>query len=199
MFPSQTLHIDCNSGYRFDEHFEMFCRIDDFMLAMIEQPLAHDDLHQHARLQKLIRTPVCLDESITSVEKAEAAIELGSCRSINVKPGRVGGLTNAIRIHDLCRDAGISCWVGGMLESAVGANIAAALGGLSHFDYPADVFPSSRFYEVDLAEPAIELSRTPEGRPAVSISTAVGVGAEPTADRLAKCLRQQAAVESRRG
>ncbi|HEY1064450.1 MAG TPA: o-succinylbenzoate synthase [Pirellulales bacterium] len=194
-FPALTMHVDCNAGYRYDEHFEMFCRIDDFMLAMIEQPLAYDDLHEHARLQQLIRTPVCLDESITSVERAELAIELGSCQSINIKPGRVGGLTNAIKIHNLCREAGISCWVGGMLESAVGANIAAALGGLAHFDYPADVFPSSRFYEHDLAEPRVELSRTPDGRPAVRISDRPGVGAEPSPERLAACLKSHARIE----
>ncbi len=114
---------------------------------MIEQPLAHDDLVDHAKLQAAIATPVCLDESITSLDRAQQAIELDSCRYVNIKPGRVGGLTNAVAIHDACRQAGIPCWVGGMLESAVGARICVALAMLDNFTYPADIFPSSRFYQ----------------------------------------------------
>ena len=125
-FPQLTLHIDCNSGYRLSD-LDMFRAIDELGLAMIEQPLAHDDVVDHAELQREIRTPVCLDESVSSVRHAQLAIQLGSCRMMNIKPGRVGGLTNAVEIHHRCRAAGIPCWVGGMLESAVGAAHCVAL------------------------------------------------------------------------
>ena len=125
-FPQATFHIDCNSGYRLGD-LELFRQVDEFNLAMIEQPLAHDDVVDHAKLQQAIRTPVCLDETITSVERVRQAIELKSCRYVNIKPGRVGGLTVAVAIHDLCREAGIPCWVGGMLESAIGSRICVAL------------------------------------------------------------------------
>lgn len=165
--PEQTIHIDCNSGYRIGDA-DLFKEVDRFHLAMIEQPLQHDDLHDHAKLQSHIQTPVCLDESIISVDRARQALELGSCRYVNIKPGRVGGLTNAVAIHDLCRDAGIPCWVGGMLESATGASQCAALAMLDNFTYPADIFPSSRFYHEDLADPPLELHRSDDGIPSVA-------------------------------
>src|SRR5262249_61716126 len=125
---------------------------------MIEQPLGHDDRPDPAELQRLIRTPICLDESITSLDRAAHALRLGSCRYVNVKPGRVGGLTNALAIHDLCRSHGVPCWVGGMLESAVGVAHCTALATLPGFTYPADIFPSRRFYRQDLGEPEVVLS-----------------------------------------
>ncbi|MGH9725201.1 MAG: o-succinylbenzoate synthase, partial [Candidatus Acidiferrales bacterium] len=104
-FPQTTIHIDCNSGYSLADA-PMFEALDDLDLAMIEQPLAHDDLIDHAKLQAMLRTSLCLDESITSSAKARKAIELGACRWVNIKPGRVGGLTEAVKIHDICRKAG---------------------------------------------------------------------------------------------
>ena len=160
-FPDITAHIDCNAAYRLSD-VELFRAVDRFGLAMIEQPLQHDDLLDHAKLQAQIDTPVCLDESIVSVTSAEQAIELGSCRFVNIKPGRVGGLTVAKSIHDVCADAGIGCWVGGMLESGVGAAICVALATLENFTYPADIFPSARFYASDLAEPAVPIEASPK-------------------------------------
>lgn len=126
-FPQQTFHIDCNSGYRLRDA-ELFQQVDEFGLAMVEQPLAHDDVVEHAELAKLIRTPICLDETINSLRQAELALRLGSCRWVNIKPGRVGGLTVAVQIHNACRAAGIPCWVGGMLESgATGSSACIAL------------------------------------------------------------------------
>ena len=165
-FPNQTVHIDCNSGFGLED-IALFQQVDDFQLAMIEQPLAHDDLLDHAKLQATIRTPICLDESVTHPRRAQQAIESKSCQYVNIKPGRVGGLTNAVEIHDLCRTAGIPCWVGGMLESATGAALCIALGTLENFTYPADIFPSSRFYHQDLAAPAIELEQSPGQSPVV--------------------------------
>lgn len=185
-FPHATIHIDCNAGYRIED-LDLFRRVDEFHLAMIEQPLQHDDLIDHARLQEAISTPVCLDESISSLDRARQAIALGSCRYVNIKPGRVGGLTVAVAIHDLCRQADIPCWVGGMLESAVGSRICSALGMLDNFTYPADIFPSSRFYARDLADPPLELAAAPEGLQVICSDERPGIGAAPDEDRLADC------------
>ena len=113
-----------------------------------------DDLIDHAALQAQIRTPICLDESITSPAKTRKAIQFKACRWINIKPGRVGGLTNAVAIHNLCQEAGVPCWIGGMLESAVGASHCLTLATLPNVRYPSDIFPSDRFYQEDLGEPA---------------------------------------------
>ena len=179
-FPDQTFHIDCNSGYRLADT-DLFRKVDEFRLAMIEQPLAHDDLLDHSRLQQAIRTPVCLDESIVSTDRARQALELSSCRWVNIKPGRVGGLTVAVAIHDICRAGGIPCWVGGMLESAVGSAHCAALSMLDNFTYPPDIFPSSRFYHEDLADPPLELQADDSGVPSISAPLALP---EPVPARL---------------
>ena len=113
-FPDAIFHVDCNSAYTLGD-LAMFEVLDNYDLAMIEQPLMHDDLIDHAELQSRLRTPLCLDESVTSADKARKAIKIGACRWINIKPGRVGGLTPALDIHNLCQEAGIPCWIGGML------------------------------------------------------------------------------------
>jgi O-succinylbenzoate synthase len=189
-FPSETFHIDCNSGYRI-EQLPLFREVDELRLAMIEQPLAHDDLVDHARLQQSLATPVCLDESVISPRHAAQAVALGSCRYINVKPGRVGGLTNALKIHDLCQAAQVPCWVGGMLESATGAGICTALAMLDNFVYPADIFPSDRFYHQDLAAQPLELTRLSDGTPAVRAFDSIP---EPDPRRLEGLTVQQACL-----
>ncbi len=186
--PNYTFHIDCNSGYRLDD-LPLFLKVDEFNLAMIEQPLQNDDLIDHANLQKKISTPVCLDESITQLRQAQQAVALKSCQYVNIKPGRVGGLTNAVAIHDVCSAAGIPCWVGGMLESATGAALCVELAMLDNFTYPADIFPSSRFYHEDLSEPALELVRSPDGVPGVKAFDRLP---EPVPDRLEKLTLQHA-------
>ena len=181
-FPDMTFHIDCNSGYRLSD-LDLFRRIDDFQLAMIEQPLPYDDLIDHAELQKEIRTPVCLDESLNSLRRAEQAIQLQSCQYANIKPARVGGLTIALKMHDLFQDAGIPCWVGGMLESATGAALCVELAMLDNFTYPADIFPSQRYYREDLAESPLELTTDAAGIPSVS---AIDRIPDPNPSRLQK-------------
>ncbi len=156
-FPNEKFHIDCNSGYTLDD-LPMFKQIDRFNLEFIEQPLANDDIIDHAELARSIETPVCLDESVTGPRVVEQALKLGACKYVNIKPGRVGGLANAVRIHDICRDAGVPVWVGGMLESAVGSAVCVELATLPNFLYPGDLFPSSRFYTRDLGQPEIELT-----------------------------------------
>ena len=179
-FPELVLHVDCNSGYDLKEDLNTLRAFDQFNLAMIEQPLSHTDLIEHAELQKQIQTPVCLDESIKTPRDFQLALKVGACRVVNVKPGRVGGLYHAIQIHDMARDAGIEAWVGGMLESGVGAGICTALGTLPGFTYPADVFPSSRFYKQDITEPCIKQDEYCR----VVLNETPGVGFEPVPERL---------------
>lgn len=188
-FPDATLHVDCNSGFTLED-LPMFKALDDLGLAMIEQPLAHDDLVDHATLQRQIETPICLDESIVSLDRARKAIDIGACRWINLKPGRVGGLTNAIAIHDHCRDRDIPCWVGGMLESAVGQGPSIALATLPNMRYPADIFPSERLYREDLSAPDVTLS----GPSQVTAPDTSGHGYAPVPARLARCTVSHALV-----
>ena len=175
-FPETVFHVDCNSAYTLADT-KMFQELDQYNLAMIEQPLMYDDLIDHATLQAQIKTPICLDESITSLSKARKAIQIGACRWINIKPPRVGGLTNAIAIHDLAQQEGVPCWVGGMLESAVGASHCLALATLPNFKYPADVFPSERFFERDLGYPAMQHSGPAQF--AASLEPGLGVAPDP--------------------
>jgi o-succinylbenzoate synthase len=189
-FPDLVMHVDCNSAYTLDD-VPMFKALDRFNLAMIEQPLAHDDLVDHAALQALLRTPVCLDESIVTVAKARQALSLHACGWVNIKLGRLGGLTVALAVHDLCQEAGIPCWVGGMLESAVGQAHNIALATLPNIQYPSDIFPTSRFYAEDLGTSPIELSGPSE----ISALPGPGIGCEPHAERLARLLVEKAIVK----
>jgi O-succinylbenzoate synthase len=190
-FPETTIHVDCNSAYSLND-ISLLKALDEYGLAMIEQPLAHDDLMEHAKLQAALRTPICLDESITSMAKVQKAIELGACRWINIKPGRVGGLTEAVNIHNLCQREGIRCWVGGMLESAVGASHCIALATLPNIRYPSDIFPSRRFYAHDLSRPEIELS----GPSQVRASDQSGIGCEPDPEQLRRNQLDHARLEA---
>jgi O-succinylbenzoate synthase len=178
-FPDAVMHIDCNSGFTLHD-LPLFRELDRCGLAMIEQPLAHDDLIDHARLQRELQTPLCLDESIVSLDKARKAIEIDAGAWINLKVGRVGGLTNAIAIHDLCQDHNVPCWVGGMLESGVGQGPSLALATLPNIKYPNDIFPSARFYNQDVSEPAITLS----GTSMVTAPSGSGHGFAPDPERL---------------
>lgn len=157
-WPDFTFHIDCNSGYTLDD-LEMFKQLDKLNLAMFEQPLGNEDLADHAELQRQMTTPVCLDESVRNLWSARQAIKLGSCRMMNIKPGRVGGLTTAKAIHDLAAENDIPCWVGGMLESAIGVGVLVELATLSNFTYPNDVIASERLYKRDITDPPVTESR----------------------------------------
>jgi len=179
-FPELVLHVDCNSAYRLSDH-KVFEALDPLGLAMIEQPLAHDDLLDHAKLQRMIQTPICLDESLVSPEKARKAIETGAARYFNIKPGRVGGVTRAVEIVKIAERAAIPCWIGGMLESAIGASHCLALATLANIKYPSDIFPSRRYFKKDLAYPELELS----GRSQMTTSLAPGIGCSPDEELLA--------------
>lgn len=188
-FPDAIIHIDCNSAFSLDD-IDMFKQLDKFKLAMIEQPLASDDLFDHAKLQKHITTPICLDESITSVHKAKKAIEMNACKWINVKPARVGGITNAIEIIEIAEKAGIPCWIGGMLESAVGAGFCLALATLKNIKYPGDIFPSDKFYDLDLGTPPLIHSSPSQ----FIVSDAPGIGFEPIPELLEKFTINQSRI-----
>jgi O-succinylbenzoate synthase len=153
-FPDLVMHIDCNSGFTLDD-LDLFRKLDGLNLRMIEQPLAYNDLIDHAKLQKELSTPICLDESISSPARAKKAIEVKACRWINIKTSRVGGLTNALQIQQLCSDNKIPVWVGGMLESATGQAPSIALATKGSMAYPCYIFTSKRFYTEDFSEPEI--------------------------------------------
>lgn len=153
-YPDIDMMADGNSAYTLED-LDVLQKLDDLNLTMIEQPLAHDDIIDHAKLQALIKTPICLDESIHSLEDTKKAHQLGSCKIINIKVGRVGGLTEAKRIHDYCEDKGIPVWCGGMLESGIGRAHNIAITSLSNFILPGDTAASSRYWEEDIISPEV--------------------------------------------
>ena len=153
-YPDLLIHIDCNSAYTLAD-MDMLKSLDKYDLAMIEQPLMHDDIIDHAKLQKSIGTPVCLDESICSVQHARQAIEIGACKYINIKYGRVGGISTSRKIHDLCGENNIGCWLGGMGESSLGTTVVASLATLPNVNYPSDISPAEKFYEENLGTPVL--------------------------------------------
>jgi o-succinylbenzoate synthase len=174
------LMVDANNAYTLADAAQL-ARLDEFDLIMIEQPLDSDDLVRHAALQRRLRTPLCLDESITSIERADDMIRLGSGRIINIKPGRVGGFAQAMAIHDLCARHGVPVWCGGMLESGVGRAYNVALASLPNFTIAGDISPSSRYWEHDIVTPAWEMSEP--GRMAVPHGRA-GIGVAVDQDRV---------------
>ena len=151
-YPDAPLMADANNAYSLSDT-ERLKQLDDLDLIMIEQPLAFDDIIRHAQLQRALKTPICLDESITDVDKAEDMISLGAGRIINIKPGRVGGFTQSRAIHDLCVKHGIPVWCGGMLESGVGRAYNVALASLPGFSIPGDLSPSNRYWTRDVVTP----------------------------------------------
>ncbi len=151
-FPSLALQVDANGSYSAAD-IEWLCALDAVELLMIEQPFPADDLEAHVKLAQASAPPVCLDESITSSESARRAIEMGACSIVSVKPSMVGGLREAVAIHDLCLDAGIDLWCGGMLESGIGRAAAVALASLPGFSLAADLSASDRYFARDITEP----------------------------------------------
>jgi O-succinylbenzoate synthase len=151
------LSCDANSAYTLDE-VEHLRKFDQFNLLMIEQPLWNDDIYYHARLQRELRSSICLDESIRQARDAAAAVETGACRIINIKVGRVGGFTEAKKIHDVCQANNIPVWCGGMLEAGVGRTHNIALSTLENFRLPGDVSASKRYWKEDIIEPEVEVS-----------------------------------------
>lgn len=178
-FPSIRLMGDANSAYSLADA-DRLKALDEFNLMMIEQPLAHDEILDHATLQAKLQTPICLDECIRSAHQAEQAIRIGAGKIINVKLGRVGGFTEAIRIHDVCRDAKIPVWCGGMLESGIGRAHNIAMSTLENFVLPGDVSASKRYWKRDVIQPEVSVS----SRGTITVPEGVGFGFEIDRDFL---------------
>ncbi|WP_316571055.1 o-succinylbenzoate synthase [Neobacillus sp. YIM B06451] len=177
-FPDLPIMADANSAYTLNDA-DRLKALDELGLLMIEQPLAHNDFLEHAKLQKKLATPICLDESINSYEDAVLAAELGSCRIISVKVGKVGGLSEAIRIHDFCRDRGIPVWCGGMIEFGVSRAHNIALASLPGFTIPGDISSSSRFWEEDIIKPEVSVENG-----WITVPKGPGIGFEVNRTRL---------------
>ncbi len=174
-FPDLPLQVDANAAYT-RRSAERLLPLDDYALLLIEQPLPDDDLVGHARLQARLRTPLCLDESIASPAQARQALELGACRVLNIKPGRVGGLKAAVEIHEVCREKGLPAWCGGMLESGVGRAANLALAALPGFTLPGDISATERYYREDIIREPFVLAD--DGTLSVPVGAGLGVVVE---------------------
>ncbi len=186
-FPQIELMVDANSAYSMAD-LELLNALDEFNLVMLEQPLAHDDIYQHGQLQRILNTPICLDESIDSPDQATWALKIGACQMINIKPGRVGGLWQTRQIHDICFEQGIPVWCGGMLETGVGraANLAAA--SLPNFILPTDNGPTKRYWAEDIIEQEFTLNSEDS---TITVPDRPGLGVTPDPDRMEKYLVQK--------
>jgi O-succinylbenzoate synthase len=171
------LQVDANTAYTLADAPHL-AHLDPFDLLLIEQPLDEEDILGHAKLSRLIRTPVCLDESITSARIAAAAIELGACAIVNIKPGRVGGYLEARRIHDVCAAHGVPVWCGGMLETGIGRAANVALAALPNFTLPGDTSASDRYFSQDVTAPFV----LEDGR--LRVPAGPGIGVDPLPDVL---------------
>jgi o-succinylbenzoate synthase len=186
--PETPLSVDANSAYTLADA-PVFEALDELDLVMIEQPLSNEDLLDHAKLQRRLRTALCLDESIRSARDAAAAIELGSCRIINIKPGRVGGLLEAKRVHDVASERGAPVWIGGMLETGIGRAANLALAALPGVTLPGDTSASDRYWAEDITRPFV---LDPDGT--MAVPTGPGIGTRPVEDRLKACTVRFATV-----
>ncbi len=180
-FPEIRLQVDANSAYTL-ETAAALRPLDDLDLLLIEQPLDEDDLWDHSRLQREFRTPLCLDESILTARHARQALEMGACRVINIKAGRVGGLSQAVAIHDVCRAAGAPVWCGGMLETGVGRAGNLALASLPGFILPGDISATDRYYAEDITEERFTLN--PDST--IDVPTGPGLGVTVDEDAVAR-------------
>jgi o-succinylbenzoate synthase len=186
-FGAITLMVDANAAYTINDA-DHLARLDAFDLMMIEQPLDYDDVAEHAVLQRRLRTPICLDESIKTVGIARDAIAAGACRIINIKPGRVGGFAESIRLHDLCASKGIPVWHGGMLESGIGRSANIHLAALPNFSLPGDIAASKRYFDPDLIEPPVEVAA--DGT--VAVPAGPGLGVTINEDRIERATLKKA-------
>jgi O-succinylbenzoate synthase len=178
-FPDLPLMVDANSAYQLADA-PLFEAMDEYDLLMIEQPLAYDDIVDHAKLQARLLTPLCLDESITSPAHARWALEIGACRIINIKVGGVGGLTAAREIHDLARAQGVPVWCGGMLETGVGRAANVAIASLPGYTLPGDLSATARYYDPDVADPPFVLNADST----LTVPTGPGIGVQVNRRRL---------------
>ena len=192
-FPAIALMVDANAAYTLADA-DHLARFDQYDLMMIEQPLDYDDVADHALLQRRLKTPICLDESIKTVNIAREAIAAGACRIINIKPGRVGGFAESIRLHDLCAASGIPVWHGGMLESGIGRAANIHLSTLPNFTLPGDIAASKRYFDPDLIDPPIEVAD--DGT--IAVPSGPGLGVNIREDRIDKATIRKSEVSGRK-
>ncbi len=185
-FGTETLHVDVE-GEMTLSNMETLCRLDDFMLAMVEQPLMPDDLVGHAMAQEAVRTPICLEESIVSTDHVEMALDLKSCQFINLGIGRIGGLTPAVAIHDACHAACTPCRVGAPMQSAIGMRHGLALAAKENCGYPTDWFDPADLFQFDLADAPALVRSGDDDNLAAQLWSEPGIGVEPDAERLESC------------
>jgi o-succinylbenzoate synthase len=183
-FPHIQLMADANCAYTLAD-IPLLQKLDEFGLTMIEQPLDCDDIIDHARLQEKLKTPICLDESIHTAEDARKAIELGSCKVINIKLGRVGGLTETKKIHDICEKHGIPVWCGGMLEGGIGRAHNIAITSLANFTIPGDTAPSSHYWKQDIILPEVVME---DGF--IQVPDTLGIGFEPNLEYIERLTKK---------
>ncbi len=179
-FPDAPVMADANNAYTLDD-VDALVAMDDLSLMMFEQPLAWEDIVRHASLQRMLKTPICLDESITSLDRAQDMVSLGAGKLINIKPGRVGGFAESIAIHDYCEANAVPVWCGGMLESGIGRAYNVALASLSNFSKPGDLSPSARYWSQDVVTP--EWTMGTDGMVTVPLDTP-GIGVTVNVDRI---------------
>ncbi|HKV05611.1 MAG TPA: o-succinylbenzoate synthase [Candidatus Acidoferrales bacterium] len=189
-FPRIRLMVDANSAYRLEDA-PLLKALDAYYLIMIEQPLGWDDIFSHAQLQRQLETPICLDECIHDVEHARAAIETGACRIINIKLGRVGGHASARLMHDLCQAKSIPVWCGGMLESGIGRAHNIAMSSLTNFSLPGDVSASRRYWDEDIIEPEVEVTR----QGTIRVPSGPGIGYRPRLDRIESLTKRREVLD----
>jgi O-succinylbenzoate synthase len=192
-FPTQTVHADIEAALTLND-MEILYRLDDFGLAMVEQPLPADDLVGHAMVQEAIRTPVCLDEGITTPQQVDIALELKSAQYVNVKPGRVGGLTPAVAIHDMCHQGCVPCFVGAMCQSAIGTRLGLALAAKENFLYPADYAAADEIFCQDLALAPPPTRDENDEKLKIRLWDAPGIGTDPDPHELDKFTLTRAAI-----
>ncbi len=192
-FGAETLHVDIEEAMTLS-NMETLCRLDDFMLAMVEQPLLAADLVGHAMVQEALRTPICLEESIVSTDHVDMALDLKSCQFINVGVGRVGGLTAAAAIHDACHSQCMPCRIGMPLQSAIGTRHALALASKDNFTYPTDWIDPSNTFGVDLAAAPPLVRPGDDGPLSAQLWTEPGIGVDPDAGQLETCCIEKAEI-----
>ena len=193
-FGPVPLMVDANAAYT-SADADHLAALDRYGLMMIEQPLDYDDIGDHAVLQRQLKTPLCLDESIKSVNVAREAIAAGACRIINIKPGRVGGFSESIRLHDLCAAHGIPVWHGGMLESGIGRAANIHLSTLPNFSLPGDIAASKRYFDPDLIDPPIEVAA--DGT--IAVPQGPGLGVSICEDRIERATLRHGTLRKSEG
>lgn len=190
-YPNVQLQVDANSAYRLEDA-AVFQAMDDLGLLLIEQPLGYDDIPDHAKLQAQLKTPICLDESIHSAANARWALDMDSARVINIKPGRLGGFTESIAVHDVCAERGFPVWCGGMLETGIGRAGNVALASLPNFKLPGDISASRRYYAEDIVEPEFVLNADST----LTVPSKPGIGVTVRVDRIEALSQRRATLDA---